>query len=157
MSKSLMVITSKYRLLVPISIKEGRYDVEGQKKLVRENVQLKRKWVEERNKQQNNELYVIDEEASSKLSALRTESIEKQAEQRKLDNVSTVEMLGSLVKGIQGIQQPVATNPTPPTPQVDAKAVEKKALQDQCDLLEIEYSKQAGIPKLKELIANHEK
>ncbi len=103
MHEELMVIADRYQLLVPKNLKKGEYDKNGAKKLMRKGIQLSRRYVEGRNQKVNNELYVIDEEATAKLPELRAAKLKKRVEAKAMENVSPVEILGKLSSNIEKI------------------------------------------------------
>lgn len=99
MSKIDMVVAKKYQLLVPKSIKDGTWDLNGSKKLIHDNKILPRFYVEQRNDFNNNELYVIDEVATAEMLEKREENIKKQAEQKKRENITMADLVDTVAKG----------------------------------------------------------
>ncbi len=72
--ESQMVVADKYKLLIPISRINGTYDKEGTKKHISKKV-VSRSFVEDRNSHPNNELYIIDEDATAEFLKYRAESL----------------------------------------------------------------------------------
>jgi hypothetical protein len=98
MSKnSLMVVAKKYKLLTPISIVAGTFDKKGQKEFVHKKI-VPRQFVEDRNSHNNNELYVIDEEATKEMILMREEELKKNEIKKAKENVS----MSDLVTAIAG-------------------------------------------------------
>ena len=98
--KSQMVWAQKYRLLTPESIVNGTYREDGQKEMVHDWKLVPRDWVEGRNAQRNNELYIVDEEETERLMKIREENIKKQAEDRKKEQVSMADLVGAIAEGV---------------------------------------------------------
>ena len=77
-NKSLMVVATKYKLLVPDSIKAGTFKKDSTKEKIHTK-NVKRSFVEDRNAHNNNELYIIDEDATEKMEAKRQATIDRKA------------------------------------------------------------------------------
>jgi hypothetical protein len=99
---SAMVVARKYRLLSPISIKNGTFDKDGAKKLIHDNKIIPREFVEQRNSFNNNELYVIDKKATELYLKQREEQILINQEKAKKDKLS----VSDLVDAIKGNNNP---------------------------------------------------
>ncbi len=76
-NQSLMVVATKYKLTQPDSITKGTWKKSGKEKIHTKIV--KRSFVEDRNAHNNNELYIIDEEATDKMVIDRQNNIDKKA------------------------------------------------------------------------------
>jgi hypothetical protein len=100
MSNSLMVVVNKYELQVRLA--GGKYQEDGQKKLLQEGKVVPREWVEYRNSQNNNELYVIDEEATAELEKQRELNIKEAQAKAAKDNVSQADLVDALVNLAKG-------------------------------------------------------
>lgn len=166
MEKSQMVVATKYRLLVPISIKEGTFDPNGQKQQLGKPKLLSRDFVEQRNAHNNNELYIIDEEKTVELMQQREENIRIKNEADKLNNISPQDVVNALVNAAKG----TAETPKKAAPKKVEKVEEPKAervvlpegepnedwdksqLQQYCDERGLEYHHKAGKEKLLETI-----
>lgn len=70
-----MVVATKFRIKVPISTKLGTWDVKGAKENLGSKI-VTRAFVEDRNSHHNNELYVIDEEATKEMLKKRQANID---------------------------------------------------------------------------------
>lgn len=73
-NQSQMVVATKYRLTTAISIKQGTFKKNGNKEKIHTKI-VKRSFVEDRNSHNNNELYIIDEDATEKMIAKREANI----------------------------------------------------------------------------------
>lgn len=112
-NKSLMVVATKYKLLAPESILQGTFKKDGPKEMVHKKTVL-RKFVEDRNSHNNNELYIIDEEATAEMLILREKNIVENVAKKKREKTSTsdlVEAIHLLVPkdASAPVSQPVAT------------------------------------------------
>ena len=111
MSKSIMVVATKFRLKVPIAGSGGQYDKKGQKEDMGTKI-VPRQFVEERNSHDNNELYVIDEKKTEKLMKEREENIKLNAEKAKKEKTSLADLVDAVKKG--GTSDKPNTNPPAP-------------------------------------------
>lgn len=160
--KSTMVWATKYQLKTPKSIQQGTFDPNGQKEEQGSRL-LPRDWVEDRNSQENNELYVVDEEYTAQLMKQREQNIIDNAEKAKFDNVGTAD----LVKAIAGLTGAAKSEPEVKKPEpkkvaepvsidpyeAELKAMEKAELQQICINTKVEgYHHAMGEEKLIELI-----
>jgi len=75
MSNSLMVVATKYRLKETLSVKAGTYNKKGSKENLGKKI-VARAYVEDRNSHENNELYIIDEQATEEMVAKRQANID---------------------------------------------------------------------------------
>lgn len=137
-----MVVADKYQLLEPLSINSGTWKKDGSKKLLCRKV-YKRSYVEDQNRQNNNTLYVIDEEATKEMQAQREENIKLNALNAQKEKVS----MSDLVQTIAEVVKPKKSAEPDDT-------WTKEELQEYCDENGIEYAKQLGKKKLIELINN---
>jgi len=92
-----MVVATKYQLKNPISLKSGTWDEKGHKEEIRTSI-VPRAFVEERNSHKNNEIYVIDEEATAEMLIKREEQIKLNEIKAKREKMSTAD----LVEAVQG-------------------------------------------------------
>lgn len=97
----MIVYATKYRLLEPISAKEGKYNHEGSKKKLRSLVTT-RDAVAESNSHQNNIIWVIDESKSSELVLLREQTIKDNAIKTKREGATQADMIDALMKVATG-------------------------------------------------------
>lgn len=93
-----MVMASKYRLKEFKSVQQGLYDQEGSKELIHENKLIARDYVEMRNSEENNELYVIDEDATKAYLKQREENVKENEEKAKRASVSQDDILKALIE-----------------------------------------------------------
>lgn len=94
---SKMVVAKKYELQAQrVDGSQKSYDKQGQKKLIHGNKQMPLEWVEDRNSQSNNELYVIDEEATVELESLRAESIKNKETEKKNEKLTVSDLLSAI-------------------------------------------------------------
>ena len=160
MNNELMVVVDKYQLLVPTSgVQKGSYDKNGSKKLVRGNIVLSKQWVEGRNSQVNNELYIINEEATAELPALRAAKAKKREEAKAMENVNPYAAMNDLAKSIGKLNNKPQVEEATIVPETKEVVVSDKVkeLRAECDKLEIDYRHNAGEKKLTQLIENHNK
>lgn len=122
-----------------------------------------RQWVEDRNVQDNNEYYVIDEERSKGIPEAREANAIKNAERIKRKEVSQGDMVEALAAAIKGSSQekPKVTKPKPSPKKeveknnqegIDLAAASIDDMKAYCDDNGIEYHHKAGHGKLIELI-----
>ena len=104
-NNSYLVWAERYELMVKIQGKT-EYDPNGQKRLVMKGKLVKRSYVEARNAQKNNELYIIDEEKTTELLKERAKNIEAQAEAKKRENVSMADLVDAVVDSTAKSRQP---------------------------------------------------
>lgn len=98
METSQMVIADKYQLLEPLNQGEQIYNEKGSKKLISRKAVL-RSFVEERNQHKNNELYIIDEEATKEFYELREESIKANKLKEAKEKLSQADLIDIMIKG----------------------------------------------------------
>lgn len=98
MEKTQMVIADKYQLLEPINQGQQIYNENGSKKHISRKAVL-RSFVEERNSHKNNELYVIDEEATKEFYELREESIKANKLKEAKEKLSQADLIDIMMKG----------------------------------------------------------
>ena len=99
-----MVWAEKFFLQVRVAGGDGEYDKNGTK--VSDGSKLvPRYFVAKRNAINNNELYVINEEETNRLMALRSENVAKKEEERKLKSVSQTDVLGAIASGMEKLTQ----------------------------------------------------
>lgn len=154
------VVATKYRLLEAVSLKENKYNVNGSKENLGTKI-VPRQYVEDRNSQVNNELYIIDEDATVEMLKKREQSIienNAKAEKEKVSNADIVTALVNKISGNKEVEKP--------------KKVEKEAkkevesndeyakystddLKKQLESKGIEYHHKAGRSKLIELLTNN--
>ena len=136
-----MVMAKKYELQVKIQGSTA-YQKDGQRKLIHDNKFIQRWWVEERNKHENNELYVVDEEATEAAYELQAKNIEENAEKAKRSKVSMADLVDSVVTGMSKKEKSEEPDET----------WKVKELKEYCDENEISYHHKAGKAKLIECI-----
>lgn len=141
-----MVMASKYELQVKIPGKTA-YQKDGQKKQVHENKAMPRWWVEDRNSHENNEIYIIDEEATEEYNNSRAANVKANELKKKKANVSMADL-------VEVVAEAVADKPKKKAKKVEDLEDENtvESLRAECDALDIEYHPRAGVKKLKELL-----
>ena len=141
-----MVMASKYELQVKIPGKTA-YQKDGQKKQVHGNKAMLRWWVEDRNSHENNEIYIIDEEATEEYNNSRAANVKANELKTKKANVSMADL-------VDVVAEAVADKPKKKVKKVEDLEDENtvESLRAECDALEIEYHPRAGVKKLKELL-----
>jgi len=95
-NKSKMVVATKFQLLESVG---GKFNKKGAKKEISTKL-VAREYVEYRNSQSNNELYVIDEKETKKMVDLRKKSIAKQIADKEKAAVSNADVVDALVNKI---------------------------------------------------------
>lgn len=94
-----MVMASKYEL--EVKVKGGTaYQKDGQKTLVHNNKFMPRWWVEDRNSHDNNEHYVIDEEATKDAYVQREKNMKENQLKAKRENVSMADLVGVVAEAV---------------------------------------------------------
>lgn len=73
-NQGVMVVATKYRLTQPVSMKEGTWNKKSGKEKIHTKI-VSRAFVEDRNSHENNELYVIDEQATIEMQEKRNANI----------------------------------------------------------------------------------
>jgi len=101
-----MVVATKYLLKVPKSVKEGTWDKNGYKEEIHTKI-IPRAFVNERNSHDNNELYIIDEEATDKMMETREKNILAKAEKNKREAVSTADLVDAIAGRVAPVENPV--------------------------------------------------
>lgn len=144
-----MVMASKYELQVKIPGKTA-YQKDGQKKQVHGNKAMPRWWVEDRNSHENNEIYIIDEEATEKYNNSRAANVKANELKKKKANVSMADLVDVVAEAVADKPKKKAKK----VEEVDNSSEEDtvESLRAECDALEIEYHPRAGVKKLKELL-----
>jgi hypothetical protein len=144
MNQSIMVVAKKYILEVRKATDKGEtYQVDGQKKLVQDNVVCQRSWIMSRNATDNNELYVIDEEATAELQLDIEARRAKNLEDRQMKNVGIPE----LVKALNPTKEVKAKREGEPDEDWDTSE-----LKQYCEDNNISFHHKNGRVKLLELI-----
>lgn len=164
---SKLVWAARYKLTEPISVKNGVFNTKGGKKLMFERL-VNRAYAVKCNKaglmfddqgkeiegrRSNNEIYLIDEEKTAKLMALRDENIIKNAEKKRKESLGQ----SDLVDAIKGLTF-ASENKSPSngqTTEVKKDSPKLVDLRKYCDDNGIEYHHKAGEKKLQELIEEH--
>lgn len=143
-NKTAMVVAKQVELLQSKSLKEGTFDPVGAHKVTRERVIVQRVYAERINNPNTTGKvhYIIDEEASLQLEIDRSENAAKNAENAKLENATTADLIKALLGGNNN------------TPKDEKSELEK--LRERADELELDYDKRMGVAKLKSLIEKAE-
>ena len=149
MNDSLMVVATKYILEVPIPGSNGAYKKDGQKKEISTKV-VPRAYVEDRNKDINNELYIIDIEATENMIAMRNENVKESVG----DGKKKVTKADLFKKATKKPKKEVKVKDE--IVEVDESFYNEDTpiedLQAYCDKNDIKYHHKAGVAKLLELI-----
>ncbi len=127
---STMVVATKYKL----SRLNGAWSKEQKTKICTKVVS--RQFVEDRNSHDNNEYYIIDEEATAELQEKRQEQIQLNAVKKAKKNLDQTDLIDAFVK--------MANK--------GGGNSEKEELQAELDEMGVDYDKRMGVKKLKELI-----
>jgi hypothetical protein len=164
-TKSVMVWATKYQLLVPKSIKEGVYDENGPKEKIHSKL-VTRAFVEDRNSQSNNELYIIDEKKTAELMKERDANVIANAKQKQRESLTQADLIDAMVTAVSG-KAPVQPEPTKEVEQVIEEPVKEEVtdgqrfenmtleeLQAYCDEKGIEYHHAMKEGRLIEVIKN---
>lgn len=130
-----MVVATRYRLRTPISIKEGTFDPNGDKVQLGKPKFLSRAYVEQRNSFSNNELYIIDEEATKAYYEQRDANIEANALKEASKNVTAQDLVNALREGVQAKPAPT---PAKAAPVVEKPKAEEEVEQEQPEEVEVE-------------------
>lgn len=146
MSKSAMVWATKYKLLSPISLKDGKWDKSGAKEEVHSKL-MPRAFVEDRNAHDNNELYVIDEERTAELMKQREQSIVENNERAKRESLTQADLIEAIAGGIKS-KEVKSSEPS--------ESWSVKELKDYCKENEISFKGNPGKDKLLQLIYSNE-
>jgi len=160
---SKLVLVEKYQLKVPIPGSKGqKYDKNGQKELIHGKRLVDRIFVEHRNSQDNNELYILFEEETKELMDKREQNIKNNAVLKAKENVGMADLVDAL-RGNPAPKEEETAPPKketalpPPSPEPDqgagvqtnsyeGKTVDE--LKKLCDEKGIEYHHKAGTSKL---------
>lgn len=99
-----MVYATKYKLLIAESKKDGLYRNTGQahEREFQTNKVVPRLYVEERNAAMNAELWVIDEEKTKELDAIREQNLIKQAHDKKNASATMGDLVNVLGNALAG-------------------------------------------------------
>lgn len=149
MSNSSMVWATKYQLLSPLSLKDGKWDKNGAKKELKSGL-VSRQFVEDRNSHDNNELYVIDEEKTAELMKQREVNSKLNVEKAKREQVGFADLVEGLTKAVA---KPLNTNSKSSEPDESWTA---KELKEYCKDNNISFRGNPGKDKLLELINSNE-
>lgn len=160
MENSQMVVATKYRLLEPQSLKDGSYNVNGSKKDLGTKVVL-RSFVEERNSQKNNELYVINEVATVKFYEQREKNIEDNKAREQKEKVSNADLVDALVKNISAKSESKPKKEEKPKEEKKEEIssfseLSNEEIQEQLKAKGVEFHHKAGRSKLIELLTNNQ-
>lgn len=142
MNESQMVVATKYKLTNPISLKSGTWDKEGSKQKVRTSVLL-RSYVEDRNTHDNNELYVIDEEATLEMLKQREISIKENIKRDKRNKASFADLVEAVATPKESVKKQTKVE------EDDSDEIE--ALKVELNEKGIKFHHKSGINKLREL------
>lgn len=145
MSNSVMVWATKYKLLSPISLKDGKWDKGGAKQEIHSKL-MPRAFVEDRNKHDNNELYVIDEEKTAELMKQREVSIAENQERAKRESLTQADLIEAIAGGLKN-------NAKSSEPDESWSASD---LKEYCKKNSISFKGNPGKGKLLDLIYNNE-
>ena len=161
-NQSIMVVASKYLLEVKIAGKTA-YKKDGQKTELHGPKMLTREWVEMRNSQENNELYIIDEEATEVAMAQREENIILNAARDKKSKMSMADLIDAVATKSEKpkktskksskkeeVEEEVETPVDETMDELEEYSVEE--LQHYCTTHGIKFHHKAGKEKLIELI-----
>ncbi len=96
MSNSLMVVATKYKLKEGVRFREGVWKDSGRFEKVNTNI-VSREFVEQRNKHDNNENYIIDEEATAEMMEQRELNIIENAKMAKREKMTTSDLVDAIV------------------------------------------------------------
>ena len=130
-----IVIASKYKLLTR---RNGSYDKDGTKELEQKDKVLNRSYVENRNKHDNNELYVIDEEKTKEILKLREVEIEENSIKRKKESLGQSDLIDVMAQMANTLKQ--------------TRKTVKEEITDELDELGVDYDRRSSVKKLKELL-----
>ena len=98
MENSQMVIADKYQLLEPINQSQQIYNEKGSKKHLGRKAVL-RSFVDERNQHKNNELYIIDEEATKEFYEKREAQIILNKQREAKEKLSQADLIDLMIAG----------------------------------------------------------
>lgn len=152
-NSELMVVAKEVKLKEAISLKAGTFNPNGSYDVIRESVIVPRSYIDRVNLRlgdkgqlgvQGSRYYIIDDEATKEMVKEREKSVKRNAEQRKLENVSTNDLLRAMVE---------SNNPQPKKEEAKSELDE---LREKCDELGISYKKTQGAKTLKSLIEKSE-
>lgn len=140
-----MVVATEVELLESTSLKYGKFNPEGSKKTVREQVIVPRSYVERVNGENGKKFYIVDEEATEQMTKDRNANLKRKAEEAKTQNVSTNDLLRALISEQKS------------EPGASKEKTELDLLRERCDELGIPYKKTQGVKTLNSLIEKAEK
>lgn len=95
-----LVFAEKYELLERKAGTDGEFNKNGSKKLVLGGRMVSEKMVNKFNNTPNNVLYIVDEEKTKELRALRDENLVKNKEKEAYSKVSTADQIQAIAEGI---------------------------------------------------------
>jgi len=107
-NESIMVVATKYLLKNPISLKSGTWDEKGHKEEIRTSI-VSRHFVNERNSHKNNEIYVIDEEATAEMLIKRDGQIKANQAKAKRDKMSTADLVDAFQGNMKNEEEKTET------------------------------------------------
>lgn len=96
MSNSLMVVATKYKLKEGVRFREGVWKDSGRFEKVNTKI-ISRAFVEQRNEHDNNENYIIDEEATAEMMEQRELNIIENAKVAKREKMTTSDLVDAIV------------------------------------------------------------
>jgi len=148
-----MVVAAKYRLTEFVSIQQGTYKQDGSRELIFAKKIVPRAYVEEQNAQQNNVLWIIDEEATLEMIQERERNIVENAKRAEREKLTTADLIEAIAKGntkaVQ-VKEEVVKSETPDN------TWSKEELQQYLDENDISYSPRHGKAKLIELATKND-
>jgi len=142
------VLAIKWRLLVPISIKDGTFKQDGAKEMIHDKKLVNRHFASQRNEIQNNEFYEFLEEETTELMKIREGNILKNAEIRKKESLGISDLATAVIELAKPKVKAVVELPEG-EPNEDWN---KAQLILFCEENDIEHKKTFGAEKLLELI-----
>lgn len=142
-TSELMVVAKEVSLKEVTSIKNGKFNQNGAYDVVHESKIVPRHYVDRVNGEHGKKFYIVDEDATAELANERNKNLQRNAEEAKLKNVGTNDLLRALIAESQA-KQPIK------------EKSELDLLRERCDELGIEYKKTHGKSTLKGLIEKAE-
>ena len=153
------VLAIKWRLLVPISIKDGTFKQDGAKEMIHDKKLVNRHFASQRNEIQNNEFYEFLEEETTELMKIREGNILKNAETRKKESLgisdlatAVIELAKPKVKAVVELAEPKGKAVVELPEGEPNEDWNKAQLILFCEENDIEHKKTFGAEKLLELI-----
>jgi hypothetical protein len=130
-----IVVANKYRLLTR---RDGKYDPTGTKEMTQSGKVLKRSYIEQRNLQDNNEWYQIDEEATKEIIRQREISLKENEAKRKKESLGQADLIDVMAQMANTLKQ--------------TRKTVKEEITDELDELGVDYDKRSSVKSLKELL-----